>query len=92
MYRIILERHENNFDVFNVGSGKSYKMQEILEKIISFSSRKVEIVIDKDKVRSIDTPYICANMEKTNKLLEGNENINKIDNVLKELYEYYLKN
>lgn len=91
-YRKLLEKHEKGFDVFNVGSGKAYKMEDILNTIIKFSSRKIEIVVDKDKVRKVDTPYICADMSKTDKFLENNNDERHIDNVLKELYEYYLKN
>lgn len=62
-YRIILEKHENLFDVFNVGSGKAYQMKDILNMIISFSSQPIEVVIDTNKIRPIDTPYICSDNE-----------------------------
>jgi len=60
VYRVLLEQHENLFDVFNVGSGKAYRMREILNMIISFSSQPIEVAIDSNKVRPIDTPYICC--------------------------------
>ena len=53
--------------VYNVGSGKSYKIEELLKYIISLSSQDIEIVIDEEKVRKIDTPYIQADNSKTAK-------------------------
>lgn len=42
-------------DVYNIGSGKSYKISDILKKLISLSSTKIKVVRDKKLIRSIDT-------------------------------------
>ena len=69
-YRIVLEKHENLFDVFNIGSGKVYQIKDILNMIISFSSQPIEVIIDPNKMRPIDTPYICCNNEQISKKFE----------------------
>lgn len=87
VYRLLLENEVNDLS-YNVGSGKSYKMQELLEYIVSLSSKKIEIIIDDEKIRKVDTPYICADNSKTFKYFDGTD----IKNTIKEMYEYYLKN
>ena len=44
-----------------------------------------EIIIDKEKIRPIDTPYICCDNSKVSKFFNGTDIIDTI----KELYEYY---
>lgn len=66
-------------------------MEDILNTIIKFSSRKIETVVDKDRVRKVDTPYICADTTKLNTIMQ-NENIkNDLDKVLKDMFEFYKK-
>lgn len=60
-YRMILESNTNK-TVFNVGSGNCYSMEEILKYIISLTPHRIEIKIDKDKLRPLDNPIIwCDN-------------------------------
>lgn len=91
-YRILLEKHTNGFEVFNVGFGEAYQMKEILEKIISFSKQNIEIVVDPSRVRAVDTPYICADTTKIDKILQKDIERNTLDKVLKEMFEYYKQN
>ncbi len=71
VYRKLLEEEQAEI-VYNVGSGKTYKMEELLKYIISLSSQKIEIVIDSDKVRAVDTPFICADNTKVSKYFKRN--------------------
>jgi len=60
-YRMILESSTSK-SVFNVGSGNCYRMEEILKYIISLTPQRIEIKIDKDKLRPLDNPVIwCDN-------------------------------
>lgn len=60
-YRVILEG-ESNEKVFNVGSGKCYCLEEIVEYIVSLSDQKVNIELDPQKIRPLDNPIIwCDN-------------------------------
>ena len=88
-YRKILENHENGFDVFNVGAGKSYQMKEVLDKIISFSDKKIDVIVDQSKIRAVDTPYICADTEKLDKIMKDEKIENDLEKVLKSMYEFY---
>lgn len=63
-YASLLENESNG--IFNVGSGIAYSIKEILEKIISKSTININYKVDKDKIRPLDTPYICCSKNKIN--------------------------
>lgn len=69
------------------GSGKSYKMEDLLKYIISLSSQEIEIVIDDEKYRKVDTPYICCDNSKVAKYFDGTD----IKDTIREIYEYYIE-
>lgn len=87
VYKALLENETEDL-IYNVGSGKAYKMEEILEYIVSLATQKIDIITDQDKIRPIDTPYICCDNTKTKKYFNDTD----IKQTIKELYEYYLKN
>lgn len=84
VYRALLENETEEL-IYNVGSGKVYKIEDLLNYIISLCSQKVEIVLDKEKIRPVDTPYICCDNSKTAKYFDGTN----IKDTIKEMYEYY---
>ena len=87
VYRELLENETKDL-VYNVGSGKVYKIEELLKYIISLCSQNIEIVIDKEKIRPIDTPYICCDNSKTAQYFQGTD----IKDTIKEVYDYYKNN
>jgi GDP-4-dehydro-6-deoxy-D-mannose reductase len=49
-------------EVYNIGSGKSNSIKEILDTLLSFSSRKISVITDPQKFRPADIPdMICDN-------------------------------
>ncbi|MBR1796709.1 MAG: GDP-mannose 4,6-dehydratase [Clostridiales bacterium] len=89
-YCMILESEDDRI-VYNVGSGKAYGLDEMLQYIVSLCTVEVKIVIDQDRFRPIDTPIVlCDNSLIRQKL--GWEPEYSIFDTLKEMYEYYLKN
>ena len=89
-YRMILESNDDR-TIYNVGSGKAYGLDEMLEYIVSLCTVDVKIVVDQDRYRPIDTPIVqCDNSLIREKL--GWEPRYSIFDTLKEMYEYYLKN
>jgi len=87
IYKILLES-ENKELIYNVGSGVSYKIEDILNYIISLSTQKIEVVIDKEKFRPVDTPYICCDNSKVKEYFEGRN----IKETIKEMFEYFKNN
>lgn len=51
-YKIIIEKKLNGINVFNVGSGESHSVREIIEDISGIINKKIEIIQDKSKFRN----------------------------------------
>lgn len=87
-YRLIAESKEKIASI-NVGSGKAYKIEDLLKFIISLSKCNISIVVDKDRFRPADLEYCCCDntllKEKTNW-----EQQHHIFETLKEMYYYQL--
>ena len=66
-YRMILDKGELG-EVYNIGSGKSYKISEILNMLLSFSKTKIEIKVDKSLLRPIDNPELVCDFKKICKI------------------------
>lgn len=89
-YRMIIERGDDS-KIYNVGSGKAYGLDEMLEYIVSLCSVEIRIKIDEDRFRPVDTPVVlCDNSAIKNDLAW--EPRYSIFDTLKEMYEYYLSN
>lgn len=72
-------------EVYNVCSGTSIKIQEILDKLIKFSGKDVSVEIDKNKLRPSDIPDFVGNNQKLKSI--GWAPKYNIDDTLKELLE-----
>lgn len=88
-YRMIVE--SDNCDlVYNVGSGVSHSLEDILQYIVGLSSQKIEIEVEQSRIRPTDQPVICCdyNLIKTEL---GWEPQYTVFDALKELYKSYLE-
>lgn len=88
-YRMILESNQDK-TIYNVGSGKAYRLKDLLQYIISLSSQKITIVVDEDKYRPVDTTLVLCDCHKIQEEL-GWEPQYVIQDTLKEMYQFYLK-
>ena len=66
-YFLLMEKGEVG-EVYNVGSGKGYTMQEMLDQLCALSSTKIEVVTDPEKVRPLDVASVIADIEKITEL------------------------
>jgi len=87
VYRMLLES-ENQYPIYNVGSGKTYAISELLDYIVSLASVKIEIVQDPEKMRPVDNPYICAD----NSRIKDYWRENDIKSTLKKMFEHFRDN
>lgn len=88
-YYLLSEKGKKG-DVYNVGSGKSIKIKEILEKLLSFSTKKLEYEIDQSLYRPSDTnDRVCDNSKLKN--LTGWEPTIPMEQSLKETLDYWRK-
>lgn len=88
-YRMILESDDCE-TIYNVGSGKAYGLNELLNYIVSLSSQKITVQVDADRVRPVDTPLICCDHSLITKKL-GWKPEHTIFEALQGMYEQFLQ-
>jgi len=86
-YSLLMEKGEFG-EVYNIGSGVSYKISEILDMLLSFSSAKVKIQVDEALFRPIDDPELVCDTTKINKLTGWKTEI-PIEKTLKDTLDYW---
>lgn len=86
-YALLMEKGKEG-QAYNIGSGKSYKISDILNMMLSLSNIKVEIKSDKSLFRPIDNPDLVCDYNKL-KNLTGWEPKIKIENTLKDTLDYW---
>lgn len=84
VYRKLLEC-ENEFTIYNVGSGIAYRLEELLQYIISLASVPIEICVDPEKFRPVDIPYICADISRVKSMWPGTD----IHMTIKKMYKNF---
>ncbi len=62
-YWLSLEKGEAG-DVYNIGTGKTYAMQEVLDILISYSQVKVKVQVDPKRLRPSDVPILLSDASK----------------------------
>lgn len=75
-------------DAYNIGSGVSYKISDILNKLLSYSDAKVSIKSDKSLFRSIDNPNLVCDYSKLKNLTGWSPEI-IIEKTLKDTLDYW---
>ncbi len=62
-YMLLMQRGRSG-EVYNVGSGQSYAMQTVLERLIALSGAAVEVRQQADLLRATDAAIVRANTDK----------------------------
>lgn len=86
-YILAIEKGKDG-EVYNIGSGVSYKISDILNKLISMSSSKIEIEKDEALFRPGDTPDLVCDARKFIELTGWKPQIS-IDTTLKNTLDYW---
>ena len=76
---------------YNVGGGTVCKISELLNRLLSLSDVKIDVIVDKDKLRPLDAPEISADIS----LLKADTNWKPeypLDRTLKEMLDYWRSN
>lgn len=85
VYRMLLE-NENEFDIYNVGSGIANKIEDLLKNVIlKLTPVQIDIVVDPEKVRPVETPYLCADNSRVKKYWKGTD----IRTTLKKMFDHF---
>lgn len=75
-------------DVYNIGSGVSHSIQEVLEKLLSLSETKITIETDKSLFRPSDIPELRADISKFVKATGWKPEI-PFEQTLKDTLDYW---
>ena len=86
-YALLIEKGEAG-DVYNIGSGVSSKISDILNKLLSLSNIKVSIQKDSSLFRPADNPDLVCNYTKMEKLTGWKPEI-KLEKTLEDTLDYW---
>lgn len=86
-YQLLVEKGEAG-EVYNVGSGVSHKIKDILNKLILLSNKKIEVITDPTKFRPNDIPDMRSDNSKLEKLTGWRPTI-LLEQTLKDTLEYW---
>lgn len=75
-------------DVYNIGSGTSYEMSEILQKLVSFSTEKITIETDQSRFMPVDIPDNRCDPKKLQEKTGWKPAIS-IDTSLRDVLDYW---
>jgi GDP-4-dehydro-6-deoxy-D-mannose reductase len=89
-YRLIIENDDICDQIYNVGSGKAYGLDEMLQFIIGLSNQNIKVEVDPARIRIVDTPVICCDRSLIGRKLGWEPEFSVFD-ALREMYEYYVK-
>lgn len=75
-------------ETYNVGRGESVSIEEVLKMILALSDKKIEVEIDRNKLRPVDVPVIEADISKINQLTGWKPKI-PLDQTIQETLDYW---
>ncbi len=86
-YELALEKGDEG-EVYNIGSGKLHKISDILQKLLSFSSARITVVVDKSLFRPSETLDLLCDSTKFRKQTGWEPEI-PLEQSLKETLDYW---
>lgn len=86
-YFLALEKGKAG-EVYNIASGKGYKIREVLDKLIALSKAKVKVTQDPQRLRPSDVELLIGSADKF-KAATGWQPQIPFDTTLKDLLEYW---
>ena len=75
-------------ETYNVGSGHAHEIREILDLIISLSTKEIRVEIDLNKIRPVDVPIIEADITKLNAATGWKPQI-PLEQTIQEILDYW---
>lgn len=87
-YKLIIEKEFAPGEVFNICSGKGYKMANVLQLLLSHSKKPIEAKKDPEKLRPSDIPIFIGDNTKLTKQTGWKPEI-PLEKTFEEVLEYY---
>ena len=60
----IINSKKKGYDIYNLGTGKSTSIVDLINLVLNFSNKKMRVISKKDKIRKNDVLDVCANISK----------------------------
>ncbi len=86
-YFFLLEKGKKG-EIYNVCSGRAVALKDVLNTLLSYSSKKIDVKVDPNRMRKADIPLLLGNNEKIKDELSWAPEI-PLDQTLKELLDYW---
>ena len=86
-YEMLMENAKSG-QIYNVGSGSAVEIRDILDIILRMSDKKIEVVIDENKLRPVDVPVIEADIRKITEDIGWKKEIT-LEQTIKETLDYW---
>lgn len=84
----LLQQKGKSGEVYNVCSGRAVKLEKILDLLLSFSLKKIEIEVDRQRLRKAEIPLLVGDNRKIREATSWEPQI-PLKQSLKELLEYW---
>lgn len=86
-YGLLIEKGKAG-ETYNIGSGHAITIEEILQMILKYSSAKIKVEVDPQKLRPVDVPVIEADISKVTAETGWKPEIS-LENTIKETLDYW---
>lgn len=86
-YGLLMEKGKAG-ETYNIGSGHAITIEEILQMIFKYSSAKIAVEVDPQKLRPVDVPVIEADISKVTAETGWKPEIS-LENTIKETLDYW---
>lgn len=77
-------------EVYNIASGKPRSIKAILQELLMFTGREVEIAVDKDKFRPTDQPIVCGDASRLRAATGWKPRI-PFQQTLREMFDWWVE-
>ena len=75
-------------EVYNVCSGRSYSLENILKHLLSFTQKEISVRVDSQKLRKVDIQRLAGDNRKIKEAISWEPQI-PVEQSLKELLDYW---
>ncbi|MFW6123904.1 MAG: GDP-mannose 4,6-dehydratase [Acidobacteriota bacterium] len=86
-YWLSLEKGKKG-DVYNIGTGKAYRIKEILDKLLSMTGDDIKIKLDPHRLRPSDVPILLSDSTKFRRITGWEPKI-RFSQSLKDLLDFW---
>ena len=85
--RGLIEKSDSGFDIFNLGRGIEYSVEEVVNAFEYAINEKITIEQDKERIRKSDRPHLLADISKLKIYLDWEPNVS-LNSGIKKMTKY----